>query len=90
MKHINTAMKKIIKEIKTNMSINAKNKSRYSPFVIIKQCKNCGKMFGYVPQNYKDNFEYCCECEKEQGFNNFINSFNFFKNKGANNAKNNI
>lgn len=55
-----------------------------SPDIIIKQCKKCGKIFGYVPRNDKDNFEYCCECEKEKNFNNFINSFNLFKKENEN------
>lgn len=53
-----------------------KNKN---PDIIIKQCKKCGKVFGYVAKNKEDNFEYCLCCEKEQNFNNFINSFNLFK-----------
>lgn len=61
-----------------------------SPEIILKQCKKCGKVFGYVPRNDKDNFEYCCKCEQEKNFNNFINSFSLFKNKGVNNAKNSI
>lgn len=61
-----------------------------SPEIILKQCKKCGKVFGYVPRNNKDNFDYCFKCEKEKEFNNFINSFNLFKNKGVNHAKNSI